>query len=301
MELLTIFTPTWNREKKLKDTYDSLKKQNNKNFIWLIVDDGSSDNTEEEVKIWQKESDFRIIYKKKKNGGKHTAYNYALQFLETKYVYLSLDSDDTMYADDSVDKIIHELRGLKNEVGLITLCTNSKDNKNDFLKKYEIEKLYNKSLSYAYANNLFKAEGRMILRSDYVKKFKYPEIQGEYFFTEAYTYYQMDGIVKWTDILTCYSEYLADGYTASIVKLFVKNPVAWYMYNEIRAKKTNDFLCRLKYYVYYVSFALLSKKQIFKKELNYLLIVFVFPISLLGVFYLKAKGKNTIKRINQCS
>lgn len=289
MKLLTIFTPTYNRKKKLYDTYLSLNKQTCKDFIWLIVDDGSSDGTESIVKKWIKESDFEIIYKKKSNGGKHSAYNYALRFLKTKYVYLSLDSDDVMFDNDTIDKIIIELKSLNDEVGIITLCSSSRNGKNDFVKKYDISKLSNKSLAYAYSHNLFVAEGRMILLSDYVKQFKYPEIQNEKFFTEAYTYFQMDKVVKWTKLVTCYSQYLEDGLTANSTKLFTNNPNSWYMYNELRIRKTEILFLKLKYYIYFISFGLLSKNKLFKKGLNYSLIVLLFPISIIGIIILKCK------------
>lgn len=290
MNLLTIFTPTYNREKKLFDTYLSLQNQTYKDFTWLIVDDGSSDNTEADVKKWIKDSDFNIVYKKKKNGGKHSAYNYALNYLETKFVYLSLDSDDTIYSNNTIEIIIKELKKIDDEVGLVTLCSNSKNGNNEFIKKYAINELKNKSLEYAYTHNLFNAEGRMILLCDYVKKFKYPEIENERFFTEAYTYYQMDKKIRWTNLVTCYSEYLDDGLTANTNKLFVNNPKSWYLYNELRMKKNKSFLLRIKYAIYYISFGLLSSQKIFKQGFENILLLLLFPFGFLGAKYLKKKG-----------
>lgn len=290
MNLLTIFTPTYNREKKLFDTYLSLKNQTYKDFTWLIVDDGSSDNTEVEVEKWIIDSDFKIVYKKKKNGGKHSAYNYALNYFETKYVYLSLDSDDTIYSNDTIEIIIEELKKIDDEVGLVTLCSNSKDGNNEFVKKYAINELKNKSLEYAYTNNLFNAEGRMILLCDYVKKFKYPEIENERFFTEAYIYYQMNKKIKWTNLVTCYSEYLEDGLTANTNKLFVNNPCSWYLYNELRMKKNKNVLLKIKYAIYYISFGLLSNHKILKQGFGNIILVLLFPFGFLGAKYLKRKG-----------
>lgn len=68
---LTILTPTYNRGGVLPQLYDSLKKQTCKDFEWLIVDDGSKDNTREVVKAWLSDSDFPIQYFFKENGGKH--------------------------------------------------------------------------------------------------------------------------------------------------------------------------------------------------------------------------------------
>ena len=92
--IVTILTPTYNRCDKLKDLYQSLLGQSNKDFIWFIVDDGSTDKTEEAVVAWQDNSPLRIVYKKKPNGGKHTALNYSYQYIETPLTFI-VDSDDT--------------------------------------------------------------------------------------------------------------------------------------------------------------------------------------------------------------
>ena len=74
--ILTIFTPTYNRAHTLPRTYESLCRQNCKNFIWLIVDDGSADNTAELVRDWQSRANgFEIQYIYKENGGMHTLPN----------------------------------------------------------------------------------------------------------------------------------------------------------------------------------------------------------------------------------
>jgi glycosyltransferase involved in cell wall biosynthesis len=82
-----------------------LLKQNNKDFIWLIIDDGSSDNTEELVREWQsRENGFEIEYIKKENGGMHTAHNTAYENIRTE-LNVCIDSDDCM-ADNAVEKIL---------------------------------------------------------------------------------------------------------------------------------------------------------------------------------------------------
>ena len=78
--ILTIFTPTYNRAHTIGRTYESLKKQNCKEFIWLIIDDGSTDNTSKLVEQWKNEScGFEIRYIYKENGGMHTAHNIAYE------------------------------------------------------------------------------------------------------------------------------------------------------------------------------------------------------------------------------
>lgn len=70
MKTLTIFTPTYNRAYILPNLYQSLCKEPTEDFIWLIIDDGSSDNTQEVVEKWQRENKIEIIYHKQTNGGK---------------------------------------------------------------------------------------------------------------------------------------------------------------------------------------------------------------------------------------
>ncbi len=105
MKSLTVFTPTYNREKLLSRCYLSMQQQTCKDFIWMIIDDGSTDHTKELVKSWQtKESEFEIQYYYKKNGGLHTAYNEAIVHIETA-LCVCVDSDDWM-PDDAVQTIL---------------------------------------------------------------------------------------------------------------------------------------------------------------------------------------------------
>ena len=104
MSTITVFTPTYNRANTLKRAFYSLKNQTCKDFEWLIIDDGSSDNTHELVNQFKKESDFLIRYYWKSNGGRHTAVNYSYQYLNTPYV-VTLDSDDELLPN-AIEKMI---------------------------------------------------------------------------------------------------------------------------------------------------------------------------------------------------
>lgn len=101
---LTVFTPTYNRATTLERAYKSLEIQTNKAFIWLIIDDGSTDNTAGMIDHIKKSAPFPVEYHRKENGGRHTAVNYSYQFLNTKYV-VTLDSDDELLPD-AVEKML---------------------------------------------------------------------------------------------------------------------------------------------------------------------------------------------------
>ena len=102
---ITVFTPAYNRAELLGRCFESMKRQTRKDFIWMIIDDGSKDNTREVVESWLREPlDFELQYHYKENGGLHTAYNEAIARIDTE-LCVCIDSDDFM-PDDAVEKIL---------------------------------------------------------------------------------------------------------------------------------------------------------------------------------------------------
>lgn len=290
MNRITIFTPTFNRVNLLTNVYKSLKAQTNKNFIWLIIDDGSTDDTEKTVKKWIKEKKLTIEYYKKQNGGKHTAYNFALEKINTEYVLIALDSDDII-VKDGVEYLYSMFKHLTNEyVGIVCLRSNDENTKDKTCKIYNLSKLKNKSLQEALENNLFDAECSFLFKTDYIKKYKFPEIAGEKFFTEAYIYYQLNQKMLWSDKILTVGTYLDDGLTKNIYKLFLNSPNSWRLYNEIRMTQNKSFYKRLKYKVYFIAFCLLSGNSPFKQSFsNKILLLILYPVGYLGYLHLKRK------------
>lgn len=121
MKLLTIFTPTYNRVHTLERTYRSLCNQSCKDFEWLIIDDGSTDNTAEIVDKWIEEAIFKIRYIYKENGGLYTGYNTAYENIKTE-LNVCIDSDDYM-PTDAVEIIVNHWKryGNKKYAGIIGL------------------------------------------------------------------------------------------------------------------------------------------------------------------------------------
>lgn len=129
MVKLTVFTPTYNRVALLNRCYEGMKRQTNKEFIWMVIDDGSTDRTKEAVEKWINEDNgFEIQYYYKDNGGLHTAYNEAISHIETE-LSVCIDSDDYM-PDDAVEKILSfwEENGSNSVAGIVGLDFDFEDN-----------------------------------------------------------------------------------------------------------------------------------------------------------------------------
>ncbi len=286
---LTIFTPTYNRAKLLKRAYHSLLYQSNKDFEWLIIDDGSSDNTEELVKSWIKENKIIIKYYKKENGGKHTAINFASNVVQTELIMLCLDSDDYL-TEDAVEKILNKYNNCNDDsvVGIVSLCTD--ENKSDkYIINYNKDVLKNNiSVQQALKNNYFNASAIYTVKSKYFKKFRFPENKNEKFFTEAYLLYQYDEPFIWTEDRICIREYQNEGLTKNIKKLFAKYPNSWFLYNQLRFKLNHSLKNRVKFCIYYIAFGILAnKKNIIKNSPNRVLTFILYPLGFLGSLYLK--------------
>ncbi len=98
MTYISVTTPTFNRADRLSSLYASLQQQTNRTFEWIIVDDGSTDNTEALCRTWVGKTDCPVRYMRKENGGKHTALNVGIREARGELILL-VDSDDTLTAD----------------------------------------------------------------------------------------------------------------------------------------------------------------------------------------------------------
>lgn len=122
MKPITVFTPAYNRENLLPRCFESMKNQTVKDFIWMVIDDGSTDNTRELVQNWiNTETTFEIQYYYKENGGLHTAYNEAIAHIETP-LCVCIDSDDWM-PDNAIELILNfwEKNGSDDYAGIVGL------------------------------------------------------------------------------------------------------------------------------------------------------------------------------------
>lgn len=287
MKTLSIITPTYNRRELLKGAYESLKAQTSKDFVWLIIDDGSTDETEKVIESFIGEGLVEIEYYKKENGGKHTAVNLALDKVKTPFAMLSLDSDDKL-KPEAVEIVNRELKLHPESKGAV------------FMKEDERGKSYTEFINPvlevaswrdAVCKEYFSGEALLVLESEYIKNYRYPVIEGEKFFTEGYVYLQLSEPLYWSRKSIYIAEYLNEGYTKNIVSLFLENPKSYAMYNDLRCKTFGKFTKRFKYAAYYDAFSILSAKKHFIRDASRPILSFFALLPSLA-FIIAVKFKN---------
>lgn len=251
----TVFTPTYNRAYILNKLYESLLSQTIKDFEWVIVDDGSSDNTKELVNEWKKiENGFNIIYKFQKNGGKHRAINSGIDIARGKMFFI-VDSDDYI-TDFAIEKIKYYESTIKDSKYKFAGVSGYKGyNKNDFIGK-SINKEYIDALNTQREKYGLLGDKAEAYYTEILKNNKFPEIEGEKFMTESVVWNSIAGqgyMIRWFNELICICNYIDDGLTRQGNNLLINNPKGYLLSikTDIKYVKPNYTRKLALYYSYY--------------------------------------------------
>jgi len=291
MRKLTVFTPTYNRAYCLHRVYESLCRQSSTNFVWLIIDDGSTDNTKELVQSWIDEALITIQYVYQNNQGMHGGYNTAYSLIETE-LNVCIDSDDFL-TDHAVETIITfwEANGNSKYAGIVgldaTLDGEVLGRKfPDDLKSATLENIYYKYKIYG--------DKKLVYKTAVVKQFpKYPIFQRESFVPLGSLYLQIDKQYELLCLneLLCVVEYMADGSTKNIFKQYFRHPKG-FRYSRIIEMKYSSFkFIRYKAIIHFISNCLHSKDFNFFRDNKYpVLTLLMLPFG--GLFYLYLQYKN---------
>lgn len=211
--MITVMTPTYNRAYILEKAYLSLKKQTCFDFEWIIIDDGSSDHTEQMAKKWIAEcQDFSITYFKQPNGGKHRAINRGVKMARYDW-FLILDSDDmlTESAVAKVHKWITEVSNLEGFAGIAGLKGHGRSVVGGQPLERYIDATNLERQKYGLLGD--KAE---VYKTEILKKYPFPEFEGENFIRESAVWDRIakDGLkLRWYSEIIYLCEYIEDGLT----------------------------------------------------------------------------------------
>lgn len=279
--MITIFTPTYNRANTIIRTYESLINQTCKDFEWLIVDDGSTDNTELLVQEWINNKSISIRYVKQSNGGKYRAYNNGLRLAKGEF-FFCVDSDDWL-PTNAIELILsyaERLRGEDTLAGIIALKLYKDETVIGLpYKKHGISSsLYDLELSGEGG------ERSIVFKTSIARMFPFPEETNEKFLGESVIYDRFHGkyeFIVFNDALTI-CEYQIDGLSSDPRAFMLHNPAGYKLYFAQRIDIAPSFYTRIGYVLRYHAFRLLYRGSAYDyKGKHKLLVNTLYP---LGVF-----------------
>ena len=224
--MITVFTPAYNRAHLLPRLYESLCRQTCMDFEWIVVDDGSQDNTEEVVQGYIAEGRLDISYIKQPNGGKHRAINRGVSVARGELFFIA-DSDDLLPAD-AIECVTQQYETVKDDAAVGGVCGLDVSLDGNIIGSgLPREKIICNSIDlrmrYGVTGDL-----KEVFRTDVMREFPFPEIDGERFCPEALVWYRIARKYELLSINTpiYIAEYQEGGLTDCIVRVRMQSPVA---------------------------------------------------------------------------
>lgn len=290
MKLITVFTPTFNRKELLQRAYQSLLKQDVSLFLWLIVDDGSTDGTKEMVEKWKNDNRIQILYFYQENCGKQRAHNLGVEKCSTE-LFVCLDSDDCL-SDNCISKICKYWKQIDEEVK--TKIAGLLGYKHIIGREniYSFPEQKYSSLSGLYMKG-FVGDTTLVFRTEVIRKYPFPVVDGEKFISESIAYNKIDQDYQYAllpiNLMDC--EYQSNGYTAQSIATKVRYPKGWYLcekqnYEIYGSSFKNKSIILLRL----LTVGILSNYsfvELLKKSPNTMLSLIIYPLAAINVLRYK--------------
>lgn len=265
---LSIITPSYNRGNMLKNCFESLRFQSNYDFEWIVVDDGSMDDTRSVMEYISNEHiPFEIHYIWKENGGKHTALNAAHPYIHGKYV-LILDSDDTL-TSDAVETVLNgwSKYNANADIGIVIFLKQLSDG--TICARGKAEDIVIDVLNQKRICNVA-SDCCEVIRTELFKKYPFPVFDGERFLAETALWYRagLDAKCVYINKPIYICEYLEGGLTKSGKKMRIRNCHGGMYTSYLRMNQRCALKERIKaglLYVCYGCFAKISIAEMLKK------------------------------------
>ena len=239
---ITVFTPAYNRGYIIENLYRSLQRQSFLDFEWLVIDDGSSDDTQTRFdQFLSEENLFSIRYIKTENGGKHRAINRGVQEAKGELFFI-VDSDDYI-TDDSlewIDKVEKSIPPEEKQFFAGVCGLKGHDSGNFIGTTFQGEYLDITTLERE--NHNITGDKAEVFYTNILRKYPFPAFEGEKFITECVVWDRIaaDGYkLRFYNRLAMICNYLEDGLSAGVEKLQFSNPRGYglFLYQRVKYKK----------------------------------------------------------------
>ena len=296
MSMLTIFTPTFNRAELLPRGFEALKRQSCKDFVWLIVDDGSTDDTKDVVQRFQQEDcGFEIRYYYQENGGLHTGYNTAIEHADTE-LCMCIDSDDRI-ADDAVALILNTWKSIDRAdcAGIVGLDA---DTEGKPVCRIHTDESYINLNEYD-ATHKWEGDRKLVIRTDLYKAVApMPSYTGEKNFNPQYMHIKIaqDHVFYVLNEVLCIVDYQDTGMSAGIFRQYMNSPNSFAEYRRLKmTAKPNHFSKIVRNAIHYDSSCILAGKpgEIVTKSPKPVLTTCVTPLGWALSMYVRHKARWT--------
>lgn len=237
--MITVFTPAYNRGYVLERLFDSLQKQTCKDFEWLVIDDGSTDETKDLLSSFAQRANFPMRYRRQKNSGKHVAINRGAQLAKGEWFFI-VDSDDWL-PSDSIEVNSRYIEQIADDPDFAGVSGVRARADGSFLAgpgktldsltrkvraKFSLEYIDATSQDYRTVHHM-PGDRAEIVRTQLVRETPFPVFPGERFVAEYYLWQSLSerGLkLRWFNTPTYCGDYLEDGLTSNMGEIMKKSP-----------------------------------------------------------------------------
>lgn len=283
---ITVFTATFNRCDLLPTLFASLNRQQTLDFEWIIVDDGSTDATQEVIKNFLN-APFSVRPFYQQNSGKMRAYNFAVQNALGS-IFVCIDSDDYL-VDGFLERLLDDFAKIENIKTVAGLGYLVQDKESSLCVGLPFPE-DGMHLSYEALTNLgLTGDRQLIFKRDILLNFPFPVFEGERFITEAIVYNRISKLYEMVfyNQFASVVQYHPDGYSQNYWKIALKNPKGWRLYYQEKL----DAQYSLKSHYAYVLYSLLSKQSPYAYKMNFVLIFGLVVFAWMRLYLIRRSTK----------
>lgn len=276
--LITIFTPTYNRKHTIDRLYQSLLKQTNYDFEWLVIDDGSTDGTREYFdSIKDNNIFFDVVYKWVENGGKHRAINEGVKMARGKYFFI-VDSDDYL-TKDAIEKIISWFKSIPENSKFAGVAGNRGYN-NTYIGEFPLNRDYVDAKNTERRRKHLLGDKAEVFYTEILRKYPFPSFDGENFLLESVIWNKIayDGYyIRWHKEIIYICEYLEDGLTFNVEVKYQNNLQGLRYWAQSEVKYNKELIDKFSAIFRFYEYSKLSIKEV-KKSLSLPYTIVLFSI-----------------------